>query len=1207
MYIKIKSGETFYEIICVYLPSETKHCLEVLKKIDKYIQTKNIKVFTLIGDTNINFSNPTHSTKIREFLKIVNKNHLFNLATHLNNPTKFSWRGRGARNTSFSLIDHCFTNVQGFNRMEYRFNSFSDHKTLIIGLKSKFIYRAPKWKKFLFKNSDFQELMKKESIMFLFDNADILSKNKECDHYMNNYSQIESDFTFLQPIYKESSVLFALLKHLKQVHDRFYSKLRLKTFKKTQEFDLKISHLFAELDNAKVDRTDEIKILTDQQQQYFKNLSYTRAETDYMRNLILDGNSNSYTFSHCRQKYDHEYKLEINGQITSSLPDIVNHLSKLHAEIVAPTNLPTSDLDSFLAEYDLSIDKIYPQIYYISSPKCTTSEYKEVIESMSNNSSPGISSEPKILFSFLFDTFPSFMTNAFNNIHSIKDIDKSPFAYIKDRNIISIPKKGADPKKGENRRPISSMETSYKILSKSLNKKVTPFLSKIISNDQQGFTPGRHMHTASISITAAMNYIKLHNLDCQFFSFDIKRAFDRIIPEVLHRILKHIFPNGNFAQAWINLTSKGRFRASAGGHFSKFISISLGTAQSGPSASTLFNILHHILPCILDSIIFKSIALKVNKNPLPAGAFCDDTWKFLCIKTPGDVDNLYNMLLRMEACTGLKMNFSKTKILIHGAMPVNLDKLGVIHSHLKHLGVYLSFNNNVGSQLTYDELLSNLDRKAMNFPLKSSYNILKRRNLCMSLLNSMCFHIFRVYSPNSEQIKKLWKVISKFLWSNKTDEGISYRYRVSEKRVELDFVNGGLKILKPEQQSFSIFIPSFLHIIHHAYLYPKSSLGILLAAKQTNTKLVLSNFGYKTFHNNIRCFKSLYPNCNNNYFNKILHFLKDLELNKSTFLQIPIISSHLLKNDLNSQEIQMLKDNDIVTIASILDHKVIGDRIMILPSLRKDILSIIPSTNLVEKLAIFTIQDSFPPLDTIKNNVFKKLSKPLIELSDFKPSILSLHYKLMHREKFQKQAPSIKTRISNGLYFPDIESFEISFKKIFSLPFVLYHKSFFFEQFSRTLLSRRKMCFFGHYDSTHCPLCKVDSSSEHALFYCSFPKYFIHSIAIFLDQYYNNKNPEFIFLKESFYLFNIFYEQFTLDEYFQISTIIFIAKDRSLKISKDDCLVRWSVSNYYSQSLFIAQFAIKLLERLGSKCNVITEFLNFLLKYQQNVSYFNNP
>jgi hypothetical protein len=124
-----------------------------------------------------------------------------------------------------------------------------------------------------------------------------------------------------------------------------------------------------------------------------------------MRNLILDGNSNSYTFSHCRQKYEHEYKLEINGQITSSLPDIVNHLSKLHAEIVAPTILPTSDLDSFLAEYDLSIDKIYPQFYNISSPKCTTSEYKETIKSMSNTSSPGISSEPKFYIAFYSTLF----------------------------------------------------------------------------------------------------------------------------------------------------------------------------------------------------------------------------------------------------------------------------------------------------------------------------------------------------------------------------------------------------------------------------------------------------------------------------------------------------------------------------------------------------------------------------------------------------------------------------------------------------------------------------------------------------------------------------------------------------------------------------------------------------------------------------------
>ena len=230
--------------------------------------------------------------------------------------------------------------------------------------------------------------------------------------------------------------------------------------------------------------------------------------------------------------------------------------------------------------------------------------------------------------------------------------------------------------------------------------------------------------------------------------------------------------------------------------------------------------------------------------------------------------------------------------------------------------------------------------------------------------------------------------------------------------------------------------------------------------------------------------------------------------------------------------------------------------------------------------------------------------KPLIDISNFNPSLLALHFKVMHRNKFKKQAPSIKTRANDGLYFPDIESFEMSFNKLFSMPLTLSHKSFFFEQFTRTLVSKRKLFYFGHSDSPKCLKCKIDSSSEHALMLCYFPKYFIHALAIFLDQYYNNHNPEFIFLKESFYLFNIFYEQFSENEYYQLSTLILVAKDRSLKISKDECIIKWNPYNCFSQSLFIVQLSIKLLNSMTSEFNLLTEFQNFLLKYQSNVSYF---
>ena len=210
----------------------------------------------------------------------------------------------------------------------------------------------------------------------------------------------------------------------------------------------------------------------------------------------------------------------------------------------------------------------------------------------------------------------------------------------------------------------------------------------------------------------------------------------------------------------------------------------------------------------------------------------------------------------------------------------------------------------------------------------------------------------------------------------------------------------------------------------------------------------------------------------------------------------------------------------------------------------------------------------------------------------------------MQREKYDQHAPSIKTRKRDGLYFPDIESFENSFKKVMSLPLILHYKSFLVEQLNRTLVSRKKLMHFGLLDNAICPKCNAESTTEHGIFYCYFAKYFIHALALFLDQKYNDGNPEFIFLKENFFLFNIIYPQFNDKDFLQISTIILVAKDRALKSSKDEAIKKWTVNNCYSQTLFVAQFAIKILEKTSSYINIASEFLNFLLQYKDNITYF---
>jgi hypothetical protein len=167
-----------------------------------------------------------------------------------------------------------------------------------------------------------------------------------------------------------------------------------------------------------------------------------------------------------------------------------------------------------------------------------------------------------------------------------------------------------------------------------------------------------------------------------------------------------------------------------------------------------------------------------------------------------------------------------------------------------------------------------------------------------------------------------------------------------------------------------------------------------------------------------------------------------------------------------------------------------------------------------------------------------------------------------------------------------------------------YYKGFLFEQFNRTLISRNKLFAMNVLDSNLCIKCNVKADSEHSLYSCYFPKYFIHCLALFLDRYYNDGKPNFIFLKENFFLYNIYYESFNEAEYTQISLLVLAAKDRFLKINKDECLSRWTDFNCFAQTIFISQFTSKVLQNTGILPNLTDEFIQFIMLYSHDVHFF---
>ena len=90
------------------------------------------------------------------------------------------------------------------------------------------------------------------------------------------------------------------------------------------------------------------------------------------------------------------------------------------------------------------------------------------------------------------------------------------------------------------------------------------------------------MATASISICSVINHVKSLNINSQHIFFDLKSAYDQTLYDVTEKIISHIFPIGNFAKTWSNISNRGRFKAVVGSFSSKVYEQKLGFSQGLP-------------------------------------------------------------------------------------------------------------------------------------------------------------------------------------------------------------------------------------------------------------------------------------------------------------------------------------------------------------------------------------------------------------------------------------------------------------------------------------------------------------------------------------------------------------------------------------------------------------------------------------------------
>ena len=414
---------------------------------------------------------------------------------------------------------------------------------------------------------------------------------------------------------------------------------------------------------------------------------------------------------------------------------------------------PTKYLDEISAIIPDDILQTLP-----SSPLITYDDIRTAIKTLNQNSSPGLDGFTPCLYI----TFPSLipiLCQTFNNSFIRKQL-----TYSQSLALIKLIPKTPNPKSVKDWRPISLLNTDYKILSTIISSRLKPILNSVISPEQQCGLPNRQIFNNHLNILSVINYSKDLNQLLAIVQIDFYKAFDSISHEyILSTASKLGIPDSLLKWIQIFLYNLSA-RLNLNGSLSDLIPVKCGIRQGCPLSMLLFLIgIEPLTKKILSSPKIQGISL--GTSSLKVTHYADDLSLF--ISSPQSFPVIREIIEQFSLYSGLKINQSKTSIIsnspdlissFHSSFPK-----GKTLSSTKILGITFSFQNEDLSK-NWDDLIHSLPHSTLATLNPKDTLFSKVISINQHVLPKILF-LSRIILPTPKQTKTLTTLLFKFLWN----------------------------------------------------------------------------------------------------------------------------------------------------------------------------------------------------------------------------------------------------------------------------------------------------------------------------------------------------------------------------------------------------------------------------------------------------------
>jgi len=332
-------------------------------------------------------------------------------------------------------------------------------------------------------------------------------------------------------------------------------------------------------------------------------------------------------------------------------------------------------------------------------------------------------------------------------------------------------KKGGAAQDPLNFRPLSLMNTDYKLVTRILATRASRKLPGIIHLNQNGFVPLRTIH-ATLDLFTAAQFEALRNpayAEALALLLDFCKAYDSVDREFLYAVLLRLgFPPA-FVAAIKAMHEGTRVRFLANGYRSRWVDVTCGIRQGCPLAPLLFILVLEALYRRLDSHpSLRGITLRsrAGRLQLKVGGYADDTASY--VQTPREVPIVLDITRRFALASGLRLNEGKTLVIalnpeFAGATvvlpaPLRLQEADQLS---RYLGLPVGSNPDVEHtwKLAHTQLTARLA-----LAMQKTTTVAQRSMVVAATIIPKLLYIGRHHWPTSAIVMAFQRRIHNFIW-----------------------------------------------------------------------------------------------------------------------------------------------------------------------------------------------------------------------------------------------------------------------------------------------------------------------------------------------------------------------------------------------------------------------------------------------------------